>query len=496
MIFERFRDTAHKYQDRPAIIDDGQEITYGGLLERTGEMRRWLQETLSPEPGEIIAASLRNTWQFVAGFFAISELGGVLMPCNPQWRAPELRWLATRLGFRGVIAEPQFRAEWDCLGDIVSPQSVLTVNQASSRCETSDVWRPLQSMNEDDPALYLSTSGSTGVPRLVPRTHRNLEAVARNVACALGAGPGCRFLGAVPFFHANGFHNCMLMPLISGATLVLMKQFSATACAELVHRERVDVLIGSPFLFSTLVDSGAEPGLLSTLRFCFSAGARMSAAVQGSWRDRFGVRVRQWYGMSETGTISIYLADEEQPSGTGTFIGTPIPGIEVRSLPSGGRDIGPGVAGELAVRSETVMPGYVDEPELNQHILQGGFFRTGDLGYLDASGNLYLTGRMHRVVNLAGVKVDPVEVEQAVEALSAVSACLVDAVPNGRLGEVMRARIVVREGQQITRHDVIEQCRLRLAEYKLPRIVEFVESLHTTITGKRPMPRSADESVR
>lgn len=460
-------------------------------------MRRWLQETLSPKPGEIIAASLSNTWQFVAGFFAISELGGVLMPCNPQWRAPELRGFARRLGFRGVITEPEFRPQWDCIGDVIPPQSVLTVNQAASRCETGAACSPLKLRTQDDPALYLPTSGSTGVPRLVPRTHRNLEAVARNVARALGAGPGCRFLSVIPFFHANGFHSCMLMPLISGATLVLMKQFSATACAELVHRERVDVLIGSPFLFNTLVDSGAEAGLLSTLRLCFSAGARMPTALQEGWRDRFGVRVRQWYGMSETSTISIDLVEEEPPRGAGTFIGAPIPGMEVRSLASDGRDLGgPAVAGELAVRSESVMPGYLDEPELNRQILQGGFFRTGDLGYLDASGNLYLTGRMRRVINLAGVKVDPVEIEQAVEALDRVSACFVDAVPNRRSGEVIRARIVVRRGQQITRHDVIEQCRQRLAEYKLPRIVEFVERLPTTITGKRPMPWRADESVR
>ena len=181
--------------------------------------------------------------------------------------------------------------------------------------------------------------------------------------------------------------------------------------------------------------------------------------------------------MSETSVISIDLSETEPPNGAGTFVGTPIPGVEVRSL-----------AGELAVRSETVMPGYVDEPELSQHVFQDGFFRTGDLGYLDPLGNVYLTGRMRRVVNMGGVKVDPVEVEQAVETLSGVTECHVDAVPNGRDGEVIRARILVRQGHQITRRDVIAQCRQRLAEYKLTRIIEFVESLHTTIAGKIPLP--------
>jgi long-chain acyl-CoA synthetase len=490
MISERFRDTAHQYRDRLAIIDEGQEITYGQLLERSGAMRRWLQENLSPKPGEVIAASLSNTWQFVAAFFAVSELGGVFMPCNPHWRAEELRWFAGRLGFRGVITEPQFRAEWDRLDDVMRPESVLTVDRAACRSEPDPALNPLPLLrrSEDDPAVYLPTSGSTGVPRVVPRTHRNLEAVARNVARALGIGPGRRFLSVIPFFHANGFHNCMLMPLINGATLVLMKQFSPAACAELVHRERVDVLIGSPVLFTHLADSGVDPGLLSTLRQCFSAAARMPAGVHERWRDRFGVRVRQWYGMSETSVISIDLADEEPPNGTGMFVGAPMPGVEVRSLAPDGRDLGPGVGGELAVRSETVMPGYVGDPELNQHVFHDGFFRTGDLGYLDSLGNVYLTGRMRRVVNMGGVKVDPVEVERAVETITGVTECHVDTVPNGRDGEVIRARIVVRQGHRITRRDVIEQCRQRLAEYKLPRIIEFVESLHTTIAGKIPLP--------
>lgn len=489
MIFELFRDTARQHRDQLAIVDQDQRITYGDLLERVSGMRGWLRNALDPQAGEVIAAFLSNTWQFVASFFAVAELGGVFMPCNPQWRAEELRHFAGRFGFRGVITEPQFRAEWDRLGDVIRPESVLTVDAPASRSDLCVELNPFPSLrrSEDDPAVYLPTSGSTGVPRVVPRTHRNLAAGARNVACALQIGPGRRFLSVIPFFHANGFHNCMLMPLISGATLVLMKQFSPGACAELVHRERVEVLIGSPFLFTLLADSGADPALLSTLRLCFSAGARMPAAIHERWKDRFGLRVRQWYGMSETSVISIDLAEKEPPNGAGAFVGAPIPGVEVRLLAPDGRDLGPCALGELAVRSETVMPGYADEPELNQHVFQNGFFRTGDLGYVDSSGNLYLTGRMRRVVNMGGVKVDPAEVEQAVEALAGVSECHVDAVPNGRDGDVIRARIVVRQGHQITRRDVIEQCRERLAEYKLPRIVEFVESLPTTISGKMPL---------
>jgi acyl-CoA synthetase (AMP-forming)/AMP-acid ligase II len=138
------------------------------------------------------------------------------------------------------------------------------------------------------------------------------------------------------------------------------------------------------------------------------------------------------------------------------------------------------------------MSGYFGEPELSRSLFHDGFFRTGDLGYLDTAGNLYLTSRMGRVMNIAGVKVDPVEVERVVEMLPNVTSCHVDAVPSGRGGELIRARVVPREGQQVTRREVIEQCRLQLAEYKLPRVIEFLEATPITIGGKIPRPGASD----
>ena len=491
MIFEQFRSTALRYPDEVAIVDGDLHITYGHLLEQIVGLRGWLRNALQPGTGDVIAASLSNRWEFAACFFAVSELGGVFLPCNPQWRARELRWFAERLKICGVITEPQFRAEWDRIGELVAPASVLNIDQAASGRDTDS---KLVTGAADAPALYLPTSGSMGVPRLAPRSHRNFIAVARNVARALGIGPGHRFFGGVPFYHSNGIHNCVVVPLLSGNTLVLTRRFTAAACADLVNRERVDVIIGSPVLYGILADGVADARLLSTLEHCFCSGARMPASVSKQWRDRFGIRARQWYGMSETGAISFDRTGEEPPPGAGTFVGPPIPGVEVRCLGPQGEILGPETAGELAVRSESVMSGYIGEPELNQRMFHDSFFRTGDLGHIDSAGNIYLEGRLRRVITIAGMKIDPVEIEQAVETLSSVTECQVDAVSGGLTGEVIRARIVSRPGLAITRRDVIEHCRQRLAEYKLPRIIEFVEALPTTIAGKRPAEWKIDGS--
>jgi len=499
MISEYLRDVVRRYCDRLAIVDGDQRLSYGQLWERVQAAREWLQSTLDPKPGDVIAVSLDNSWQFVACFFAVSELGCALMPCNPQSRAAELRVLAGRLRFRGAVIEPRFSAEWHQVLDVIPSDHVFTADRVPSRCDpaAASILPPIDLVPEDAPALYVSTSGSTGTPHLVPRTHRNAIAAAENVAGTLGIGPGHRLLGVVPFHYGDGFNKSLLVALLSGATLVMMRQFNPKACAELVQREKVDILFGSPFIYGSLADRISDPLLLSSLKWCFSGGGRIPSRVVESWRNRFGLTIRQSYGTSEAALIALERSVQPPVTSGGDRIGEPIRGVEVIILGADGpgakrQRLERGEIGELAVRSASVMSGYFGEPELSRSLFHDGFFRTGDLGYLDTAGNLYLTSRMGRVMNIAGVKVDPVEVERVVEMLPNVTSCHVDAVPNRRGGELIRARIVPREGHQVTRREVIEQCRLQLAEYKFPRVIEFLEATPITIGGKIPRPGASD----
>ncbi len=416
------------------------------------------------------------------------------MPCNPQWRAAELRAYAGRLGFRGAVIEPRFRAEWDQILDAIPNGSLLTADSLPSSASPAGSSGPLSmdSAAEDAPALYLSTSGSTGAPRLVPRSHRNLRATAENVGSTLEISPGRRFLSVVPFFSSNGLHNGLFMPLMRGATVIMMRQFSPGACAELVQREQVDTLFGSPFVYGYLVDSVGDPKLLSSLQYSYSGGARLPSNVSDRWRERFGVPIRQSYGMSETGLITAERTAQTLPSAVGACIGEPVRAVEIIILGGDGQNLGVGEIGELAVHSASLMSGYFGEPELNNRRFFNGFFRTGDLGCFDSTGRIHLTGRMGRGINIAGTKIDPVEVERAVEMLPNVASCHVDAVPNGRGGEVLRARVVPLDGLPLTRREVIEHCRLQLAEYKLPRVIEFLETSPATLAGKVPRNRPPD----
>lgn len=496
MIPESLRSVVDRHGNRLAMVDGNQRIIYAEFFDRIQAVREWLRDALDPQPG-ILAASLDNSWQFAACFFAAAELGYILMPCNPQWRASELRPLAQRLGFRAAVVEPRLSAEWNQVLDLIPSGRLLNAENTpagnSAPCASS--LPPANAGGLDDPVLYLPTSGSMGRPRLVPRSHRNLIAIAENVARTLDVRPEWRFLGVIPFHYSNGFHNSMLVPLLNGATVVMMPKFNPRACAELVQREQVDTLFGSPFIYASLLDGVRDRATFVSLKRCFSAGGRLPTGLIERWQARFGVPIRQFYGMTEAGAIAIQCSEPPSEPSAGVCIGPPIHGVEVAVLGTDGKKLAPGEIGEITVRSAAVMAGYAGESDADRGLFQDGFFRTGDLGFMDSRGTLHLTGRIGRVMNIAGVKVDPVEVERAIESLAGVASCHVDAVPNGVGGEVIRARIVARESFQLTRRQIIEHCRQHLADYKFPRVIEFLEATPVTIAGKIPTSAASDDSL-
>jgi long-chain acyl-CoA synthetase len=480
VISEVFRSLAGRESSRLAIIDGDQRITYAELLQLTAGVREWLRSLMGGEP-RVIASALDNSWRFAACFLAASELGCSLMPCNPQWRAAELQPLAERLDIRAAIVEPQWSAEWRKVlarpgAHLIHADSIPAENGAASSPS------PGTPAALDDAAVYLSTSGSSGTPGLVPRSHRNLIAIAENVGQTLGVGPGWRLLSVIPLHYANGFNNSFIVPLWNGATVVMMAKFNPGVCAELVEREQINTLFGSPFLYSSLLEGVSDARALAGLKNCFSAGGRMPAGLAERWHQRFAVPIRQLYGMTEVGVIAIQSAEDALDFSAHAAVGLPIRGVEIAILGPDSLRLAPGEVGEIAVRSAAVMAGYAGDAE--RGLFHAGFFRTGDLGSLDSSGRLHLAGRIGRVINIAGVKVDPVEVERVLEMLPAVASCLVDTVDNGAGGQVIRARVLARAGCQLTRREVIDQCRRHLADYKFPRVIEFLGDSALTIAGK------------
>lgn len=488
MIWNLLDEVAATGPESIAVIDQGMSLTYGELARRSVLLATVLRERLDVSEGDIVAVFLPNCWQYPVVVFAVARLGAVVMPFNTQWRATENGWFVHRLGIRTVITSEELRSVWTQVDDGPPEARVLAIDGAEMDRMWSlsvDASQDFSKMaNESQAALYLTTSGSTGRPKVVPRSHANLAAGRNAVARALGIGRGHRFLSVIPFHHANGFANCLLLPLTSGATVVIVRKALPASIAAIVKRERIEIMIGSPFLFSVLADHIAQPEDLASVEAYISSGARLPDALAPLWRERFGRGIRQLYGSSETGTISIEEADGLAVPGAA---GRVLPTVTVRILDADGTPLPPGRSGEISVHSPAMMAGYVGEPELNREVFNHGFFRMGDVGTLSADGRLVIEGRTKRWVNSGGVKVDPAEVERVLLSLPSVKECRVQAGRDGRGLEVLTSMIVTHSGHTCSRRDILEHCRMHLAEYKIPRVIQFLDTIPSDLSGKSPV---------
>lgn len=481
-----FRRIAAENPDRVALIDGETQYTYMDLARLSSIYARFFRERLSLLPGHILLAWLHNGPEFIASFLSAAEIGAVLFPLNIHWRPPEIRWFLDRLPVAGVVTKQSLRAPWDVLTDRISPARVVAVDDPTVRAwflqppaatPAEEVMPPL---SPEQPVVFFSSSGSTGAPKIVPRSHRNMVEGTIGKARALGITPGTRFLSIVPFYHANGLDNSLALPLFSGATAVLQSDFVPSRFAEALTKYRVEVFIGSPAIFELLLRFELDPGCLSTLRICASSGGPIAAENIEAVRRRFGVMIRQVYGASETGVIAIDPPEGGPPA-------VPTPYVELRILGGSGEPLPPGEHGEIAVGGPSVVIGYVGGTGDESKVFRNGYYCTGDLGCLDSAGNLTLLGRIRPIINLSGTKVDPVEVENVLRALPEVAACRIFSVQGPRHNEVIKAVIAVREGTELIRADVIGHCRKSLAEYKIPRIIEFVSAMPSDLTGKSPV---------
>lgn len=467
-----------------AVVDGDMRLSREDFARRAASLASHLRDHFHIHAGHIVAAALPNCWQYPVCFAAVNLLGAVFLPVNPQWRAREIRWLVERLDVRAAFVAAEPRIEWaqsiqpGRLADL-GGHHMMDALSGPAAGAAPDPGPP----EPQATALLLTTSGSTGRPKIVPRTNAGLLAGATAVGDELAIGPGHRVLAVVPFHHANGFSNGLLMPLLRGGVPVIARNALPRPLAALVHAERVQLLNLAPVLYSVFAGQLPDPAHFTSVQAFLCSGAPLPAPLARLWRDHFGQPVRQLYGSSETGVISIQRDTDPDVPGS---VGRPLPPVSVRILDTGGRPLPPGETGEVAVRGPAMMNGYHDEPELNAASFVDGHFRMGDSGRFSPEGHLILEGRLKRWINLGGVKVDPVEVENVLHELAGVAFCHVLESRNGAGLAIIKARIQTCHGAALSRRDVIEHCRSFLAEYKIPREIEFAGEISSDGLGKNP----------
>ncbi len=478
-----FLEVVQIHADRPALVEGGRVITYRELGNRVGHSATQLRK-MGVVPGERVALLFANGSEFVETFLAIVSSGAVAVPLNAHYQENELRYFIEACAVSALVTTDAHAdlCRRVLAGMNASPHLVLIAELRSAIAPAKAERTTRIEVSPDVPLMYQFSSGSTGQPKKIARTHRNVMTELDNLVDTFAFTPADRFLGAAPFSHVNGLMRTMLACIRAGACIYLVPKFERRAVADLIEQEAITVFIAVPFMFIMLARGTptANARNFSSVRWCVSASAPMPWHQNTLFHERFGFYVRQLYGSTETGTISVNLDDDF--SATLESVGTPLPGIEIVIFREDGQHAASAEMGEIAVKSASAIGGYEGLDDVNREAFQNGYFFTGDMGRMDDRGHVYLMGRKKLFINKGGYKISPVELETLLEEHPKVEEAVVFGVPTQYGDENVKAVIVPSEPCEAI--EIIEYCRGRIAGFKIPSQIEFRDELPKSPAGK------------
>jgi long-chain acyl-CoA synthetase len=482
----------------PETADERAVLTYEELARQVTALAAGLAR-FGVRRGERVAFFLPNSPALIIGYFGTWLAGAAAVPCNPMHKTPELGYqiddaapslLLTSEPLAPVAVEaarplgvPVFVASEDGRPPAVPPGA----SPWTELLAAPDGFEPPVLDPADDLALLLYTGGTTGVPKGAMLTHRNIVANTAQFATWYGFDEGReRCIAALPLFHSGGLAGAMNVPLYAGATLLLFPRFRAAGVARAVARYRCTRFFGVPTMYAAILNlPDCRDYDFSSLRACRTNAAPLPAAVKARFDELAGRAVLvEGYGLSETSPLAIANPVHRAKPGA---VGIPLPDTDAAVVdPETGVPVPAGEPGELVLRGPQVMRGYWRGPDATASAFRDGWFHTGDIARIDGEGYFQIVDRLKDVVNTAGYKVWPREIEEILYAHPAVQLAAVVGVPDAYRGERVKAFLVLRDGagRDVTSEDIIAYCRERLAVYKVPREVEFCAALPMSGAGK------------
>jgi long-chain acyl-CoA synthetase len=490
------RESAKAHPAKPAMLFDGGSISYAELDALSDRVAVGLREH-GLDPGDAIGLQLPNIPQFVIAFFGIMKAGCVAVPMNVLLKAPESAFQLGNSQCRAAIIWAGVIDEGTKASAAVGITDVFVVNtpgvpeaadgQPFERLLASDptVPAPLQQCDPGDTAVIVYTSGTTGTPKGAELTHFQLLLNADTPGRLFGIREDDVVLVVLPLFHVFGLCSQLNVCVRFAATMSLVPRFDPGKVLEVIRRDRVTVFEGVPTMYFALLhhpDIADED--VASLRIGISGGAAIPGEVLDAFERRFGILILEGYGLTETASTTTFnvSADERKVYS----VGKPIWGVDVDIWDDAGavQPAGAEHVGEVMVRGVNVMRGYHDDPVATEQCFTRGWLHTGDLGYVDEDGFLFIVDRKKDLIIRGGYNVYPREIEEVLYAHPAVAEAAVIGVPDARLGEEVKAFVVRRPGAVLTEEEVIAFTKERLAAYKYPRLVEFRAEMVYGPTGK------------
>jgi acyl-CoA synthetase (AMP-forming)/AMP-acid ligase II len=496
---------ADRFGDRPAIRDGEVELTYAELVDASRGFAGALVAS-GVDAGERVAIWCFNCVEWIVAALGVFEAGAVLVPVNTRFKGVEAADVLARSRARVLVTVTDF-LDTDYVAMLAAadadlPDLTTTVVARGPAGDGTISWdefvgrgndasrdearRRAEKLGPDDPSDILFTSGTTGRSKGVVQTHSRTLHVATDWASMTGLTPGDRYLMVNPYFHMFGLKAGILACVAGGAAMLPQPVFDVDRVLARVAEEQVTVLPGPPTLYQSILDHpDRETYDLSTLRVAVTGAADIPVElIRRIFAELPFELVVSGYGLTEGGTATGTSADDD-PETIATTVGRPRPGFEVRVVDGDGKDVPPGEAGEVLLRSPSVMKEYLDDIDATAAAFTGdGWLHTGDIGTVDERGCLKIVGRSKDMFIVGGFNAYPVEIENLLLRHPDVNQAAVIGIPDARLGEVGMAFVVRRAGAALREDDLVAWARREMANYKAPRVVEFVDELPVNATGK------------
>lgn len=469
-----------------ALIFEDTTYTYAELNEAVNRLANGLQQ-LDVKKGERVALLLPNIPAFVIAYHSCQKIGAIVVSINTFLKAAETTFILNDCQAQVLITTAELRAninktELSYLKHVLiaegdAPEAISLLTLMTNASPALDAI-PL---DRNTPAAIVYTSGTTGFPKGATLSQGNVISNILAKKHYLQIQPADKLLLFLPLFHCFGQNAVLNCGLEAGATIVLQRQFDPNWVEQALHEHAITMFFGVPTTFTVMYDRLTREKT-KKIRYYFSAAASLSVELARDWQEKFGAFVYQGYGLSETSPFASYNHLTKPKLGS---VGTPIQHVDMRIVDiDNGRPLAVGEIGEIAIRGPNVMLGYWNRPTETAAVLKEGWFYSGDLGRMDYEGYFYLVDRLKDMINVGGLKAYPAEIEKVLSEHPAVAEVAAYGIPDPLMGEQVKASVVLKPNQTVTAEELTAFALKRLANFKIPGLIEFTDKIPKSPTGK------------
>jgi long-chain acyl-CoA synthetase len=493
-IREELKKTAERLPDKNGIIYGERKITFRELEERAFKFASALEKS-GVGKGDKILTYLPNIPEFVEIYLGALSAGVICVPIDFRIIGDELKHIVSDSDASVIVTTVDMAKPIKAAGDLPAHvKKLVIIGQGDKSPDTDytdfvnsgDAAEPTVPLSDEDEALFLYTSGSTGKPKGVILQYRHLDLFPESLHaiipeyCTQDTVMAC----ILPMSHITG-PILVNTQLKYGNALVIFESWRPDTVWKAVEREKVNLFNSVPPISQMLLaDPKLEKYDLSSLKYISMMGMSVPKALMEEYRRRIPhLKVIQGYGLTETSPLLtlVPLAHADEKLGS---VGKVVPGVEIKIVDENGSAVAPDTPGEIIARGPQIMKGYYKQPGETAKVIKDGWFWTGDLGRLDADGFVYHLGRSKEIIITGGINVFPAEVENVLVAHQSIMDAAVVGIPDEKRGEILSAFVVKRPGSDITEHDIVKYCREKMADYKVPKVVRFIEALPMVGPGK------------